>query len=98
MAARSGLIGSGLIGPVVKLAAASAAGRAIKEAASEATQRVAFGLAAAVAGVVGLFCFSSAALTLLERHMDPAEAWAVVGSFYGVVGGIFYFAASRRRS
>ena len=26
-----------------------------------------------------------------------AEAWAVVGSFYGVLGGLFYFAATRRR-
>ena len=88
----------GLIGPIVKLAAASTAGRAIKEAASDATQRAALGLAAGVSGIVGLFCFTSAALTLLERHMDPAEAWAVAGSFYGVVGGFFYLAASRRRS
>ena len=40
---------------------------------------------------------SRAAVTLLERHMDPAEAWAVLGCFYGVIGGVFYLAATRRR-
>jgi hypothetical protein len=82
---------------LLRLAAASVAGRAIKEAAADATYRVVLTVGAAAAGFVGVLCFSRAALTLLERHMDPAEAWAVVGSFYGVVGGFFYFAASRRR-
>jgi hypothetical protein len=29
--------------------------------------------------------------------MDPAEAWAILGGFYSVAGGILYFAATRRR-
>ncbi len=87
-----------MIAPLLRVAAATAAGRALKEAASAASHRVAFTAAAGIAGAVGVFCFSRAALTLLERHMDPAEAWAVAGSFYGVVGGFFYLAASRRRS
>jgi hypothetical protein len=30
--------------------------------------------------------------------MDPAEAWAVLGSVYGVLGGVlYYFAATKRR-
>ena len=86
-----------VVAPLLRLAAASAAGRAIKEAAAEVSHRLAFTVVAGVSGAAGVFCFSRAALTLLERHMDPAEAWAVVGSFYGVVGGFFYLAASRRR-
>ena len=87
-----------MIAPLLRVAAATAAGRAIKEAAAEASHRVALTAGAGIAGAVGVFCFSRAALTLMERHMDPAEAWAVVGSFYGVLGGFFYLAASRRRS
>jgi hypothetical protein len=86
-----------LIGPVLKLAAASAAGRAIKDAASEASTRLLFTMAAGVAGAIGVFCFSRAGLEVLERSMDPAEAWACVGAFYGVVGGLLYYAAMRRK-
>jgi hypothetical protein len=86
-----------MLTPLLRLAAASAAGRAIKEAATDASYRAALTVGAGFAGIAGLFCFSRAALTLLERHMDPAEAWAVVGSFYGVMGGFLYLAASRRR-
>ena len=86
-----------MIGPMLRLAAASAAGRALKEAASEASLRATLTLGAGAAGLVGLFCLSRAGLTVMERHMDPAEAWAAMGGFYGVVGGLFYFAAARRR-
>ena len=86
-----------VIAPLLRLAAGTAAGQAIRATASEAAHRFACASVAAAAGAAGFFCFSRAALTLLERHMDPAEAWAVVGSFYGVMGGFFYFAASRRR-
>ncbi len=86
-----------MVAPLLRLAAASVAGRAIKEAATEASHRVALTVVAWLAGAAGVFCFSRAALTLLERHMDPAEAWAVVGSVFGVLGGFFYLAASRRR-
>lgn len=85
-----------MIAPLLRIAAASTAGRLLKNAAADATQRLVLTLSAGAAGVIGVFCFSRAALTLLERHMDPAEAWAVVGSFYGVLGGLFYFAATRR--
>lgn len=86
-----------MIAPLLRLAAASAAGRVLRDTAADITSRLTLTLVAGVAGVIGVFCFSRAALTLLERHMDPAEAWAVVGSFYGVMGGLFYFAATRRR-
>jgi hypothetical protein len=82
---------------MLRLAAASAAGRAIKGAAVDASTRAGLVLAAALAGVTGLFCFSSAALNLMQRYMDPAEAWAAMGCFYAVVGGALYFAATRRR-
>lgn len=86
-----------IVAPLLRIAAATTAGKLLKDAAADATQRLVLTLGAGVAGVIGVFCFSRAALTLLERHMDPAEAWAVVGSFYGVLGGLFYFAATRRR-
>ena len=86
-----------LIGPILKLAAASAAGRAIKDAASEASTRLIFTMAAGVAGTIGIFCLSRAGLEVLERYMSAAEAWACIGAFYGVVGGLFYFASMRRQ-
>lgn len=86
-----------LIGPLLRLAAASAAGRAIKGAATEATNRVLLTTAAGIAAAVGLFCFSTAALTLMERSLDPAEAWSLLGGLYSIIGIAFYFAATRRR-
>lgn len=86
------------IGPVLKLAAASAAGRAIKDAATEASTRLAFTMAAGVAGAIGVFCLSRAVLEVLERYVDPAQAWACIGVFYALVGGAFYYAAVRRKT
>ena len=86
-----------LIGPFVRLAAASAAGRVIKSAATEASTRLLLTMGAGLAGAVGLLCFSNAALTLLERTLDPAEAWAIAGGFYSIAGIALYFAATRRR-
>ncbi|MEI6200642.1 MAG: hypothetical protein WCP68_01690 [Enhydrobacter sp.] len=86
-----------MIGPLVRLAAASAAGRAIKSAAAEVSHRALLTMGAGFAGAVGIFCFSTAALTLMQQHMDPAAAWAAIGCFYGLLGCGFYFAAARRR-
>lgn len=86
-----------MIGPLLRLAAATAAGRAIKGAAAEASHRALLTMGAGLAGAVGIFCFSAAALTLMQRHMDPAEAWAAMGCFYGLLGCGFYFVATRRR-
>jgi hypothetical protein len=86
-----------MIGPMLRLAAASMAGRVLKDAAAEASHRALMTLAAGLAGAVGLFCFSAAALTLMERHMDPAAAWAAVGCFYGLLGCGFYLATTLRR-
>lgn len=86
-----------MIGPLVRLAAATAAGRALKSAATEASNRALLTMAAGLAGAVGLGFFSCAALTLMERNMDPAAALAAMGCFYGLLGTGFYFAATRRR-
>ena len=83
---------------MLRLAAATAAGRAIKSAAAEASNRALLTMSAGLAGAVGIFCFSGAALILMERSMDPAAAWAAMGCFYGLLGCGFYFAATRRRS
>lgn len=86
-----------MIGPLLRVAAASAAARTIRAAAADATNRLMLTLGACVGGAVAVLCLSRAALTLLERQMDPAEAWAILGCFYGVMGGVSYFAATRRR-
>lgn len=86
-----------MIGPLLKLMAVPAMARAARASAADAATRAGFGVAAALAGAVGLFCFSRSSLTLLERTLDPAEAWAVLGGFYSAAGGILYLAAARRR-
>jgi hypothetical protein len=86
-----------MIGPVLRLAAASAAGRALKSAATEASTRMLLTMGAGLAGAVGLFCFSTAALSLMERTLDPAEAWAILGGCYSLAGIALYFTATRRR-
>jgi len=86
-----------MIGPLLRLAAASAAVRTIRDAAADATNRLLLTVGAGVGGAVAVFCFSHAAVTLMERQMDPAEAWAILGAFYGVAGGALYLAATRRR-
>jgi MYXO-CTERM domain-containing protein len=34
---------------------------------------------------------------LLERTIDPAGAWAIVGAFWGLVGLVYFAVTSRRR-
>ncbi|HTR83259.1 MAG TPA: hypothetical protein VMI56_02190 [Reyranella sp.] len=87
-----------MIGPLLKIATTAAAARGLRDAAIDARNRALLALAAGAGGAVALFCFSRAALTLLENRMDPAEAWTLLGGFYGVLGGAFYFAASKRRA
>jgi hypothetical protein len=71
--------------------------RAARASAAGTARRAALGAAAGVAGMVGLFCFTNASLGLLERRMDPPEAWSLVGGVYALIGGLLYFAATRRR-
>jgi hypothetical protein len=86
-----------MLAPLLKLAATSIAARNLRSAAVDAATRAGLVMGAVAGAVIAVLCFSRAALTLLERHMDPAEAWAVIGAFYGVLGGVLYLAATRRR-
>jgi hypothetical protein len=86
-----------LIEGLVRVLALPAMMRAAKASATDTARRAALVAAAGLAGLAGLFCFTNASLTLLERRMDPAEAWSLVGGFYAVIGGLLYFAATRRR-
>ena len=52
---------------------------------------------AVLAATVGVLCFTYAGATLLQRHLDPAEAWGIVGGLYAVAGLGLYLAATRRR-
>jgi copper homeostasis protein CutC len=82
---------------LVKLIALPAMARSLRGLAREAVRRSAFGAAALVAGTVGLFCFTRSSLVLMERHIDPAEAWALLGVVYGAFGTVLYLAATKGR-
>jgi|GEM_PF-4140851 len=86
-----------IIGPLLRLATASAAARSLRVAAAEAKTNVMLTVGLYVAAGAGVFCLGRAAQTILERHLDPAEAWAITGVLYGALGGVFYLAATRRR-
>jgi hypothetical protein len=86
-----------MIAPLLKLAALPQMARGLREQAGQSARRGGLAVAAGLAALVGLFCLSRAGLVLLERHMDPAEAWALLGGVYVGVAGALYFAATRRR-
>lgn len=85
-----------MIGPLTRVAASAAAARSLRLAARDAATRVLLAVGAAIAVAVGAACLTSSAFILLERHVDPAGAWAILGAFWGLAG-LFYFAAARRR-
>jgi hypothetical protein len=86
-----------LIAPLLRLAVASAAARTMRNAAGDLALRLALTLGAILAGAIGVLCFSYAGLTILQRHLDPAGAWGIMGGLYAVVGLVLYLAATRRR-
>lgn len=86
-----------MIAPLLRLAAASAAARTMRNAAGDIALRLALTLGAVIAGAIGVMCFSYAGLTILQRHLDPAEAWGIMGGLYAVAGLGLYLAAARRR-
>jgi len=86
-----------LIVPLLRLAAASAAARTMRNAAGDIALRLALTLGAVIAGAIGVMCFSYAGLTILQRHLDPAEAWGIMGGLYALAGLGLYLAATRRR-
>ncbi len=86
-----------LIAPLLRLAVASAAARTMRNAAADVALRLMLTLGAVLAGAVGVLCFTYAGLTVLQRHVDPAGAWAIVGGLYAVAGLVLYLVATRRR-
>lgn len=90
-----------MITHLLRLAALPAMARdlrdSVRESATEAATRAGLVAAAGMIGAVGVLCLSYAGLTLLQREMDPAAAWAIVGGLYAAAGGGLYFAATRRR-
>ena len=86
-----------MIAPLLRLAIASAAARTMRNAAADLALRLMLTLGAVIAGAIGVLCFSYAGLTLLERHLDPAAAWAIMGGLYAVAGLVLYLVATRRR-
>lgn len=85
-----------MIGPLLRVAASSVAARSLRTAAQDAMTRALLSVGAAVAVAVGSIFLSFSAYTLLESHLDPAGASAIVGLFWLLAGG-GYFAATRRR-
>jgi MYXO-CTERM domain-containing protein len=55
-------------------------------------------LGAGAAIAVGAVCLTCSAFVLLERNIDAAGAWAIVGAFWGLVGLVYFAVASRRRA
>lgn len=86
-----------MIAPLLRLAAASAAARTMRNAAGDIALRLALTLGAVIAGAIGVMCFSYAGLTILQRHLDPAGAWSIMGGLYALAGLGLYLAATRRR-
>jgi hypothetical protein len=86
-----------MIGPLLRVAAAAAAARSLRNAAHDAATRAMLAVGAALAVGIGVVCLTCSAYILLARNLDPAAAWAILGAFWGL-GGLLYFAvASRRR-
>jgi hypothetical protein len=85
-----------MIGPLLRVAASAAAARSLRLAAHNAVTHAMMAIGAAIAVGVGAICLTCAAFILLARNLDPAAAWAILGAFWGI-GGLFYFAATRRR-
>jgi hypothetical protein len=86
-----------MIAPLLRLAVASAAARTMRNAVADVALRLMLTLGAVLAGAVGVLCLSYAGVSLLQRHLDPAEAWGIMGGLYAVAGLALYLAATRRR-
>ena len=85
-----------MIGPLLRVAASSAAARSLRTAAQDAVNRVLLTVGAALAVAVGTIFLTFSALSLLESQLNPAGASAIVGAFWGLLG-LGYFVATRRR-
>lgn len=86
-----------MIGPLLRLATSAIAARNLRDAANDALMRALLAIAAFAGGIYALICFTQVAFTLLEREIDPAGVWAIVGAFYAIAGIALYLVATRRR-
>lgn len=86
-----------MIAPLIRLVVASATTRLLRSAASDMALRLMLALGALLAGTVGVLCFSYAGFIVLERHIDSAAAWAILGGLYAIAGLSLYLTATRRR-
>lgn len=87
-----------MIGPLLRVAASTAATRSLRNAANDAMNRALLTLGAALSIAIGAIFLTAAAWSLIERQLDPASASAIVGAFWAVLGGCYFvFAATRRR-
>ena len=85
-----------MIGPLLRVAATTAAARSLRTTAQEAMTRALLAVGAALAIGVSAVCLSFSAFALLESELNPAGASAIVGAFWGLLG-LGYFVATRRR-
>jgi len=86
-----------VIGPLLRVVASTAAARSLRVAAREAATNSLLMLGAGVALAVSALCLSCAAFVVIDRNIDRASAWAIVGAFWGLVGLLYFVATSRRR-
>ena len=86
-----------MIGPLLRVAASAAAARTLRTAAHDAAMRTLLAVGAALAVGVGAICLTCAAYLVLARSLDPAAAWAILGTFWGLVGVVYFAVTSRRR-
>jgi hypothetical protein len=86
-----------MIGPLLRVAASATAARSLRSAAHEAATRIVMSFAAALAVAVAAVCLTCSAFIMLERSIDPAAAWAILGAFWGLVGLAYFVIPKRRR-
>ena len=86
-----------MIGPLLRVAAAEAATRSLRVAASCAARSAMLTIGAALAVGVGALCLTCSAFILIARSLDPAAAWAILGAFWGLAGLLYFTVARGRR-
>jgi hypothetical protein len=83
-----------MIGSLLQVVASAAAARSLRVAAREAAMRALLTVGAGIAIAVGAVGLSYSVFLVLERHLDPAGASAIVSGFWGLLG-LAYFVTTR---
>lgn len=87
-----------MIGPMLRVAASTAAARSLRTAAHDALNRTLLTIGAALAVAVSAIFLTFSVLSLLETQFSPAGASAIVGAFWGLLGAGYFVATRRRRT